>query len=384
MTIKNIIDANQCTGCMACSFVCPKSAISYPLNDIGFYEPFINETKCIKCGKCFNVCKNIKSLELNPIQQTYYGWSKDEKIRKSSSSGGAFYEIAKKFIENGGVVYGAYLKKPINLKHARIASIENLYKLQGSKYIQSDISNTFKEIKKDLDNGYSVLFSGTPCQVAAIKYLFNTYNNLLTIDLVCFGFISNGAYQLYLKAIEMKHRTTIKSVVFRDQYNNNKMKIELNSGKTIFCDFKHNPKDDIYIMFLDRYAVKRICNKCPFSSSFRCGDISLSDYPYFISNKIDQEENGVSVVYLNSQKGKGLVVGTPFHMYKTDNSLIEHFVRNLNLDVIINKEKFFKSIYKTSLKHPKYMIKFCDSIRRNKQSAKFRILLSKIKYKFLK
>lgn len=162
----------DCTGCSMCKNVCPQKAITMEKDEKGFLYPKIDNTKCVDCGICKKNCPNIvqKNIE-NTNLKIYAMKNKNTKIRNESSSGGFFFELAMKILEENGTVYGAAYNEKNEVEHIRVNKKENLYKLQGSKYVQSEIKEVYHEAVEDLERGRKVLFSGTPCQVNGLNKL---------------------------------------------------------------------------------------------------------------------------------------------------------------------------------------------------------------------
>ncbi len=182
----NLAKKEDCCGCNACAQRCPKSCITMQADSEGFLYPQINAQLCNNCGLCEKVCPVINQGNCRKPLKVYAAINKNEYIRIASSSGGVFSALAQKTLSNGGVVFGAAFNKEWGVEHIYIDSTEELKELRGSKYVQSNIGNTYKEAEKFLKQGREVLFSGTPCQIAALKlYLRKEYNNLTTIDIVC-------------------------------------------------------------------------------------------------------------------------------------------------------------------------------------------------------
>ena len=204
--IKNI-PHNLCTACGACVQACPKQCITFTLNEYMERMPTINETECINCGYCEKVChlNQESSTDIND-GAAYACISKDERIMKQVTSGGAFDAIARYVLAKRGVVYGCAYQNHLEVKHIRVDSVEDLTQLYGSKYVQSDIGETYIQAQKDLKDGLFVLFSGTPCQIAGLKaFLGKEYVNLLTVDLICHGTPPPAYFSKYVEGYEKKY-----------------------------------------------------------------------------------------------------------------------------------------------------------------------------------
>lgn len=369
--MNNISKVKNCYGCMGCSFVCPNQAINFKLDKNGFYKPYIDNNKCVNCGLCLKKCVAVQRNEMFNVQKEIVGWSSNSSTRLSCSSGGAFYEIARRFIQNGGVVYGVAFSSPFNVEHIRVSDVVSLEKIKGSKYIQSNMLNCFQNLRKDLENGKKVLFSGTPCQVGIIRNLFGKYKNLFLIDVICFGYMSNGVYQNYLSGIEKKYNSKIKNLIFRDSSHMNMLHIELENGCHYFYQMRDNPKNGIYKFFCDRSLIKETCSICKYRSEERIGDISLSDYPYTLSDKIDPNRYGVSIIYINTGKGFDLMRDVEFYIISEgESNLISKFKNNYDLKITCkNRRRFFKK-YHTFRKKPVKLVHYIDTYREKLVFAK--------------
>ena len=176
---------NHCTACGSCANICPKNAIRMKEDEYGFLYPSIDEEKCINCRLCEKVCQNIDALSKNSPSKTLALQSKDHTLSQKSSSGGMFAQIAKYVLSKNGIVFGCAMEKNqdnFEIKHIYIDNEKDLYKLQGSKYVQSDIKNTYRETKQFLEQNRLVLYSGTPCQIAGLKsFLQKEYSNLVEL-----------------------------------------------------------------------------------------------------------------------------------------------------------------------------------------------------------
>lgn len=304
----SITDKSQCSGCSACFSVCPKQCIQMKGDDEGFLYPSVDHSKCVDCGKCIKACPIISPPATHTNVVGYAAKAKEESVRLSSSSGGIFYLLASKVIEKGGFVFGAALDEDCSVKHICAESKEELKKLQRSKYVQSDIGETFKTAKRFLDEGRFVLFSGTPCQIAGFKNtLGREYENLVLQDLVCHGVPSDLVLNKYKREIEQNEKSIIKDINFREQslgwYDLSISTVFINGNKRIS---RH--RDDKYMLdFLFNYSLRPSCYDCKFKGIQRSADITLADF-WGIDKMMPEmfDDTGVSLVMIQSPNGKAL------------------------------------------------------------------------------
>ena len=202
------LEKNACCGCGNCASVCPSKAIKMDTDEVGFVFPYINTDLCSECGLCLKKCPVMNHNNEKDLNHKFYvAYAKDEAVRFNGSSGGMFGLIAKKLIDNSGVVYGAAFDKELKLKCTRATTEKELLPLYKSKYIQSNLGESFLEIKNELEKGKQVLFTSTPCQVYALKlYLNKEYNNLFTVDFVCHGVPSQELFDKCRNYVEEKEK----------------------------------------------------------------------------------------------------------------------------------------------------------------------------------
>ena len=327
---------NKCCGCGACVQKCPKNAITLVEDEEGFFYPTINIKKCINCGLCKKVCPfiNYNENEKKGFPKAYAMKNKNKKDLLKSSSGGIFSVLAKYVLNQNGVVFGAAYDSKKRVNHIYIEDEKDLYKLQGSKYVQSNILNTFVETKRFLDSNRLVLFSGTPCQIKGLKnFLSKEYDNLITCDLVCHGVPSQKLFLKYLSYLSKKNNKNIKSYEFRNKEKKGwgltaKVVLENSRSKFINSDF-----DPYYSNFLDCNTYRESCYNCKFASTIRTSDITLADYWGVLSiHNNFYDKNGVSLVLVNTTKGLELL-----DSFKEKVEFIE-----TNLDYAISKNKNLK------------------------------------------
>lgn len=217
-----ITNPADCCGCTACASVCSHNAISMKPDTLGFLYPVVDKDKCIECGLCEKVCafhdNYDKSLNLDK-PEAYAARHKDMKEVETSRSGAAFIAISDYIIENGGIVYGAGYVDHFRVVHKRAVSKEERDEFKGSKYVQSDLTGIFRQVKEDLKKGFIVMFSGTPCQTAGLhSYVGKKLReNLFLVDIVCHGVPGPFIWKDYLSYLEKKHGSEICYVNFRDK-----------------------------------------------------------------------------------------------------------------------------------------------------------------------
>ena len=305
---------DACTGCGACANVCPKKAIFLLPDERGFYYPQLDADKCIDCGLCKRVCLIGRKKELETPDfsvEVYAAYAKDDFIRRQSSSGGVFSILALEILRQGGIVYGAAFDENFNVTHIGVRTEEDLAKLRGSKYVQSFISDTlYREIKQELENGVSVLFSGTPCQVAGLKlFLQKSYSNLLLVDLICHGVPSPKVFSEYLKDLEKKYGK-ITSYKFRDKHRSWKWpNVEFYTSDD--CHRIYYGLDS-FINLFNKSTVRNSCYQCEFANSERISDLTIGDFwKYKSSETMPDDDRGMSCVLCNSAKGTKFFLELP-------------------------------------------------------------------------
>lgn len=295
---------DSCTGCLACCQSCPTNCISAKTSEEGFLYPEIDIDRCINCGKCEKSCPLDKTSPSRQSPSAFAAASYDDSTRTVSSSGGVFSLIAEKIISKGGHVFGAAFDKDFSVIHKSVSDVENLADLRGSKYLQSNISNTFSEAKSLLDSGKPVLFSGTPCQIAGLRsFLGREYDNLICQDIICHSVPSPKVWKHYLSLLTRGEKPI--AVHFRDKsedWENYTLTVTTESGKTIRSPGKTDP----YIRaFISGLESRKSCSSCRFRRGKSGSDITLADcwgVKRFSPESYDK--NGVSLVFVNSEKGR--------------------------------------------------------------------------------
>lgn len=297
--------SEKCCGCTACSDVCPKECITMQRDEEGFFYPKVDEQLCIECGKCRSVCPMLHSEGGNIPVKILAEKNKDEKIRSTSSSGGVFYELAASFLKKGGIVYGCALDNDMVARHIRVDNIEELSCLKSSKYVQSDMGQTMKEIRKLLMKGEKILFSGTPCQAAGLrKFLKKEYENLFIVDVLCHGVPSPQLFSDYLELLGEEYGGKPISVNFRNKQRGWKrlyMEVCFDNGNR---HYMFSGYDRYESLFLNNMSLRPSCYACKFTKAERFGDVTLGDF-WGIGKKYPKwdDDKGISVVMINTEKG---------------------------------------------------------------------------------
>lgn len=306
-----MIDVDMCFGCGACSAICHSEAIVLKNGICGAYIPVVDAEKCVNCGRCKEVCSyNECNIIHNGMEeQEYYSVYSSEEICMKSASGGAFRSIAEYVIKDGGIVYGAaYDTSSNDVRHRSAADMEGLEALCGSKYVQSFIAaDIYRSVKKELESGRKVLYSGTPCQVAGlVRYLGKKYEQLYTADIVCHGVPSASYWKKYL--YELDDKKTVSKVCFRSKEKQTnamegyRLSVEYDDGTVTEIPTE---KCFYYMAYFSGLSLSSVCTGCRFAAAERTGDITLGD---LIPENGHQHLNpkGNSLVIINSCKGRKL------------------------------------------------------------------------------
>ena len=315
-----LCERSLCTGCMSCRQSCAHNAIDITTID-DFDYPFINNQVCVQCGRCISACpiinKKKEGIKHKDSNICFAAWHKNDTIRKNSSSGGVFSAFCSYIFSKGGVVFGAAWDD-MKLKHIGVQDDKDLRKIRRSKYVQSDTSVSYIEVKKSLSIGKTVLFSGTPCQIAGL-YAFLNYKNypdLFTIDVICQGVPSPHLFNQYIKEIEGKYKKNVIDVNFRNKKrgwrtSSKMLEVFFSKGKHRINKFLFLHNNSYYRAFYKEYFMRPSCYDCSFKNSTRgyYSDITIGDF-WRIGNTIPfydkDKEKGVSVILVNTEKGQCL------------------------------------------------------------------------------
>lgn len=323
-----LVDGNPdgCLGCEACVQVCPKSALEMDTDKEGFRYPILDVTKCIDCGLCHKVCPVEKlPVKNNRAERVFGGYIKDETIRNQSTSGGAFSAIVDSWCKEKYVIFGA-VADGLSVHHSYILDKALLSSFRRSKYTQSIIGDSYCDARRFLKDGYNVLFSGTPCQIAGlIKYLKETRTDcsrLLTVEVVCEGVPSPLYVQKLDDKMKQRYGSRISSMDYRyksprrwdyeimgihlkssAKWDFQSMSFFLGGGIFLKKDRWFNP---FWSVWLDHLISRPSCYECPFTTAERVADITLGDLwgVHIYCPDLYGDNGGASVIFANSDKGR--------------------------------------------------------------------------------
>lgn len=299
----------DCTGCAACAAVCPWGVLRMEPDEEGFSRPVIGKG-CLHCRQCQRVCPALAEGAPFPQPRVYALWNKNGAAREKSTSGGFFPLLAEHVLAQNGVVYGAAFDDAFRLLHISVTSREELPRLQGAKYVQSDTAAVYPEVKARLLEGRPVLFSGTPCQVEGLhRFLDAPYGNLITCDLICHGVPSPSVWQAHQKQMETAQKSPLRAVSFRDKrdgWSRARFTAEFRNGNILSAPLMETPFGRGFGMAL---FLRPSCHRCRYGAAGRRADFTLGDFwglPQKALPSGVRLEDGVSLVLVHTGRGRAL------------------------------------------------------------------------------
>lgn len=301
-------EKQNCCGCTACVAVCPKECIAMKEDEEGFLYPFTDKNRCVECGACERVCPILNTKKEAPFEQAaYIVQNKDEQVLRESTAGGAFTAIAQYVLRRNGVVFGVELGADLVARHIYVENEIELVRFRNSKYVQSNVGGTHKQVKTFLDQGKIVCFSGTPCQIEGLKnYLRKDYENLITVDVVCRAVPSPLIFRKYVEYQEKKMSDTIRTVRFRDKHYGYKY-----STMNVITDRNHGnyhqgvESDPWLRAFFSNICDRPSCHSCHFRKQYRVSDFTIWDcfHVYRFSKELDNDK-GATRILVHTEKGR--------------------------------------------------------------------------------
>ena len=297
----------ECCGCGSCYVACPCQCIKMQEDNEGFVYPHIDKSLCVDCHICEKSCPSLNVVSKVSNRKCYVAVNKSDE-RMFSSSGGIFILLARKVIENGGVVVGAAFDGNWLVHHILCDNTDDLIKLMGSKYLQSRNYEAYFATKSLLEENRMVLYTGTACQIAGLKgYLKKDYDNLITVDVLCHGVPSPGVWKRYLRELKKLYGDEITSISFRDKSTGWKQySMTIGFGNDKIYSKKHG--DDIFMnLFLSNSILRPSCHVCKYKSIDRPSDMTIGD-AWGIENILSDfdDDKGTSVAIVHSEKGENL------------------------------------------------------------------------------
>jgi ferredoxin len=293
--------------------------MSFQEDKEGFLYPKVDLETCIDCGLCEKVCPIINQDSEREPQEVYAAKNDDETIRLKSSSGGVFTLLAEKIIEDGGVVFGARFNENWEVVHDYTDTVEGLEPFRGSKYVQSAIGESYKQVETFLKAGRKVMFTGTPCQIAGLKkFLRKDYKNLLAVDFVCHGVPSPLVWRMYLEEevarqgdagknsvlASPKDAPVLTGVNFRDKSVGwKKYSFVLSFSKASAAGEQNTvlsslfTENDYMRAFLSNLSLRPSCFDCPSKAGKSGADITIGDF-WGVENVLPEldDDRGMSVL----------------------------------------------------------------------------------------
>ncbi len=310
-----ICSKEMCTGCGACSQVCPKGCISMEPDEEGFLYPRIDKDACVDCHLCEKKCPSLHKTEGAGDSAYYMAIHKDKEILQKSSSGGAFSAIASYVLEAGGVIFGACMDPGTKeVYHIQIEAEGEMDQLRLSKYYQSNTKETYLAAKALLKEGRKVLFTGTACQIAGLYAVCGRPENLLTVDILCHGASSKLFADAYIKSQEKRFKKTVAHYQFRVKEGEEgwksgggtRMLLKFTDGTSFVAD---KETDTFFLAFNANLILRESCYQCPYAGPQRIGDFTLADFWGVTAARATPEEmkNGISLMLVNSPKGAAVL-----------------------------------------------------------------------------
>lgn len=425
-----IKEKKSCCGCFSCLQRCPKKCISFYEDEEGFLYPKVNLDLCIDCGLCENVCPVLhQSKEKVPIA-VYAAKNPDDQIREQSSSGGIFTLLAEYTIDRRGVVFGVKWNESFEAVHAYTETKDGLADFRGCKYVQSQVGETYKQTMHFLQQGRQVLYSGTPCQIAALKlFLGRDYDNLITVDIICHGVPSPGVFRWYLSEelsqlaksrinekkvyrlssqipvipksteIAKSYGVKIKDIRFRDKskgWKRYSFVISYNRynnvlGKSVdgnLISYSKTFDNNMFMKgFLRDLYLRPSCHFCPAKSGKSGADITIGDY-WGIKGVLPEfdDDKGVSAITVNTVKGQRVLHSTIVNLHSTtyENLCLNNSALLLSCPVSLKRNLFFADNEDTFSHRIK---KLCNDPFIQRLTVKMKSFLKKVFYaisKFIK
>lgn len=311
-----MINIELCCGCSACESVCSHRAIRMNADALGFMYPIVDESLCVDCGLCSKVCPFVREASvlysIHPLK-VFAARHNIIKEVETSRSGAVFIALSDEVLDKSGVVYGAGYTGGFRVVHQRAITREQRDSFKGSKYVQSDLRGIYNKVKNDLKDGRLVLFSGTPCQTAALLNYTppRLRRNLYVVDVVCHGVASPQVWNDYITYVEKKEGQKIVGVNFRDKQVFGWSGLHRES-----FTFSDGSKHCYSLTFYQPFLIRKSCHDCPYATMSRPSDITIGDFWGWerVDGTINADDKGVNLVLCNTDKGVSLFNAVSSHL----------------------------------------------------------------------
>ena len=371
----------DCNGCGVCALKCPKNAIKMEVDEEGFLYPVIDKEKCINCGLCKRICPN-NPKDKNNNSKTYIAYNLDKEEKKKSSSGGMFAPIAKWVINHNGVVFGVTFNENLEAYHTYVDNIEDIVKFQGSKYVRSDLKDSYKKAEEFLKEGKYVLFTGTPCQCQGIRtYMQNKYDKLITCEIVCHANPSPKVLKMYIKNLGLKYDKKVKNIYFRSKENGWRNQVPI----TEFIDSTKIEENSYFKAFVREMINRPSCYSCRFCTPVRYSDFSIADFWGIekVDPTIKNDDSGISLFNVNTEKGMNILndIKDELFLKEVNTELAFSYNHHCNVPIHKNRDKFFKELENGKINEKniiKYMNKYSENSLYKKVLGKGKRIIKKI------
>ena len=327
------VSAEQCSLCGGCRNACPADAISFENQHLDFVYPHIDPARCIGCNRCERVCPVLRPQRKpqDGFPLAFVAYNRDDSIRRASTSGGVFYALAVHILKQGGCVCGAVFDEQFRVRHILSDRVEDVRRMMGSKYAQSDMGLCYREIRTQLMSGRTVLFSGCPCQVAGLHaFLGKEYPGLVSVELICHGIPSAEMLRTYIEMREEQYGAALRRMEFRNKdegWHRSAVRMEFENGKV----YRELITDDAYMNgFLNNYMLKPSCYHCHFRNFSAGCDLALGDFWGAETMSGWHDDNrGTSAVLVNTEKGRELLNRLPLELQDCSLDEVVKYNRNL-------------------------------------------------------
>jgi coenzyme F420-reducing hydrogenase beta subunit len=374
-----LCNATKCTGCRSCENTCPKGAISMKLTVEGKTVPVIDSEKCVDCSLCQKACPVLfESDFIEPIK-CLAAWTLDENDRKTCASGGIATGLYRSILDNAGVIYGCDYDKALKPVIRRSESINDLEKFKSSKYVQSSTESSYKEVKKDLQDGRNVLYVGTPCQIDGLNhFLGRKYDGLLTVDIICHGVPPYKYLHDYISDLKLKK--TPNNVSFRGK--NDYFLAVYRDDELLYM--KESEDDFYFKAFLSGMIFRDNCYECRYARKERISDLTIGDFWRLNKKKLQTPCPGkASVILANTSKGMEALEKASSYIYFEEKNLEEALIGNdqLNHPMPVHQDR---QVFVNNLNKGVYRALLCTDTGKAIKKKQVKEKLGKIKRKLWK